>query len=183
MNNIEFKNEFLLHFDRVAAGAAPGLDDYEISVFLTDGMNKLIKTHYDRLANRKRKGFEHTEKRRKDLSNLIEASLDTNSTSLTVVSAYQSGIHQNGVFYDMPTDFWLAIEESLLTNVPRCDVDFDKVKTSTVDGVPVINGDVYGDLYTRIPVIPYAHDDYNMNIRNPFMKPISPSSDPDTETA
>jgi len=199
MTTTEFYNEFLVHYDRVTNNDAPGLNAYEISVLLTEAQRRIVKSNYQGKSNILKKGFEQTEKRRKDLSELIMASISTTGASLTSLSSNQSGAHQDAYFFDLPTNFWLAIEESLLTDVPRCDITQPTSSASTSFVVEeqtpeeaegpsersVISGlDIVGDFvttkntyYTRITVLPKTHDEYNSNIDNPFVKPGDPNED------
>jgi len=175
MTTTEFYNEFLVHYDRVANDSAPGLNAYEISVLLSEAQRRIVKSNYQGKSNKLRKGFEQTEKRRKDLSELIMASISLTGASLTSLSSNQYGAHQDAFFYDLPTNFWLAIEESLLTNVLRCDVT--QPERGSDPDLPII-GDVYGGMtYTRISALPKTHDEYNSNIDNPFVKPGDPNED------
>ena len=68
MTNQELKNEFLISYNAIASNSAPGIDDFELSVYLTRAQLEIVKNYYDPLSNRKQKGFEATEKRRRDLN-------------------------------------------------------------------------------------------------------------------
>lgn len=180
MTGAEFYNEFNTNYDRMSNDAAPGIEPYEISVFLTEAMYRLIKSYYQGKTNLLKKGFEQTEKRRKDLSELITSTVNTSNVSTTILSSDQSGAHRNSYFYDLPDDFWLTIEESVLSNVERCDI----TQPSTSIGEGIIIGDqVLSTIYTRIPVVPKTHDEYNSNIKNPYTKPGTPAEDPDDAVA
>lgn len=133
----------LLKFDSLFEYSAPAYDDRQISVILTDAQWRVFIDTYDPFGNRKRQGFEATEKRRRDLSELIK-----NGTGS--VSSNQVGVHPavtnyvaTGVFYDLPDDFLYFIEESASTSVTG--------------------------QYIRVK--PIKHDEYYANIRNPYKKP------------
>lgn len=139
----EFKNEFLIHYNAIATNSAPGLDDYEISVFLTKAQLEIVKNYYDPLSNRKQKGFENSEKRRVDLKELIRS----HSTSASFND--YSAMHAQSKFFSVPSDIFLTIHE--------------RVKVTSAD---CNNGKV-------INVRPITHDDFNTQIDNPFRKPDS----------
>lgn len=63
MNTTEFYNEFNLVYNNLASNQAPGLDKYEISVYLTKAQNMLIDSLY--------KDFEKSEEARKKLSSIV----------------------------------------------------------------------------------------------------------------
>lgn len=66
----EFRNEFDLLYNNIMSDMAPGLDDYERSVFLTQAQEELVSQLYSGSGNFN--GFEATEQVRRNLANLIE---------------------------------------------------------------------------------------------------------------
>ena len=42
----EFSNQFDLQFNNVASNQAPGLTEYEKSVFLTKAQNEIVKNYF-----------------------------------------------------------------------------------------------------------------------------------------
>jgi hypothetical protein len=141
MTSQEFKNEFLIHYNAIATSSAPGLDDYEISVFLTKAQLEIVKNYYDPLSNRKQKGFESSEKRRVDLKELIRSY--STSTSFNDSDA----MHSQSKFFSLPLDVFLIIHE--------------RVKVTSTD---CNNG-------KTLTVRPITHDNFNAQINNPFRRP------------
>jgi len=155
-NEMDF--EFLLNFDKVASSGAPGYTEAERSSFLSIAQERYIKTHYHSLGNKYKKGFEHTEKRRTDLKELIR------DYQVLTPSSDQDGINKNGTFYDLPEDYMWAIEEDIVTDVVECGES----------GIsrPLTGFDLNDYLYAvRIPVKPISHDEFIANKHNPFKKP------------
>jgi len=140
----EFKEAFLILYDKLTNLAAPGYTDDEISFLLTKAEEQLVKTAYNFKGNKYNDGFEETEKRRKDLSELTRnATLDSSA-----ISSDQDGVSLNGVFYNLPDDLLYTIrEEATISSSDAC-----------------INGN-------RISVKPVTHDEYTATINNPFKKP------------
>lgn len=143
MTTQELKNEFLIHYNAIASNSSPGLDDYEISVYLTKAQLELIKDYYDPLSNRKKTGFETTEKRRSDLKGLIK-SFRTNTSTTN-----ENGLHSTSKFFDLESDVFLIIHEQYQVVSSDCN-----------------NGEL-------LKVIPITHDEYNIQIDNPFKNPDS----------
>lgn len=141
MTTQELKNEFLIHYNAIASNSSPGLDDYEISVYLTKAQLELIKDYYDPLSNRKKTGFETTEKRRSDLKGLIK-SFRTN-----VSTTNQAGLSSTSRFFDLDSDVFLIIYEQY------------QVVSSDCNNGRLIN------------VVPITHDEYSTQIDNPFKNP------------
>ena len=142
MTVTEFSNEFDIHYNAIASQSAPGLDLYEKSVFLTKAQEEVIKNYYDPLSNRKQKGFEQSEKRRRDLEQLVIP-----FTSTTLVSS-ANGLSNNSKFFKIPDDTFLIVYES--------------GKVSSTD--PCLNN-------KEIKIIAKTHDEYNYQINNPFKRP------------
>lgn len=148
MTASEMKQEFLISYDKVTNFSAPGYTDYEISVFLTKAQERFLKQRYNWKTDRQRDGFEGSQKRRVDLSELVVSSIDSNGVNKTALSANQNGVHQNGYFFDLPSDcLYIVHEEAKLASSNTC-----------------INNSIES-------VTPVTHDEYSANIGNPFKKP------------
>ena len=142
MTNLEMSNEFDIHYNSIAGQSAPNIDDYEKSVFFTKAQLEIVKNYYDSLSNRKQKGFETTEKRRKDLKELIVNYKNSIPLSLS------NGIDINSKFFTIPNNTFLIIQESAkLSSNNNC-----------------INNNI-----ANIKAI--THDEYNIQRLNPFKKP------------
>jgi hypothetical protein len=141
MTNQEFRNEFDVSYNAIASMSSPGIDDYELSLYLTKAQLEIVKNYYDPLSNRKQKGFEATEKRRRDLNQLIKdyKTSDIISNSLNIDSEAK--------FYPIPDDLFLIVNE--------------KAK--------VISEDCYNNTFLNVK--PMSYDEYNIQIDNPFEKP------------
>lgn len=142
----DMKQEFLIGYDRITNLAAPGYTDNEISLFLNRGQESIIEVNY-RGLNRLRQGFEASEKRRQDLSELIRDAVDSSGTLTTAISANQFGNLPNGTFFDLPSDFLYAITERAETDI-------------VCDGVNKV-----------IDIKPITHDMFNINKDNPWKEP------------
>jgi len=134
-------DEWEVYFDKVTNNDSPGYEDTEISLLLTKAEERFFFQNYAG-HNKLQEGFEETEKRRKDLSELI------NNSEITTASTTQLGILPNGTFYDLPADFLYAIKE--------------EVTIASSDAC--VNGN-------RIKVKPITHDEYTVNLENPFKQP------------
>ena len=141
MTNQEFRNQFDISYNAIASMSAPGIDDYELSVYLTKAQLEIIKNYYDPLSNRKQKGFEATEKRRRDLNQLVK-DYKTNSTI-----SNSSNIDSQSKFYIVPNDLFLIVNEKAKINSQDC----------------------YNN--KTLVIKPVTYDEYNIQISNPFEKP------------
>jgi hypothetical protein len=148
----QMKDNFLVLYDKVTNFAAPGYEDNEISLFLTSAQDQLVKRYYNYKGNKYREGFEETEKRRKDLSELIRHS-DINCSNNTPGISPASA---NGILVDLPTD---VNGNNLVLYTLREEVAIQNATDSCyADG-------------TILEVKPVTHDEYTASIKNPFKKP------------
>ena len=141
MTTSEFKLEFDLLYDNISSSASPGLDNYEISVYLTTAQEELVKTNYSG-ANSINKGFENTEKRRRELNELVK----TNESTTIITSS--DNIVSGSVFFKIPDDvFYILNEQIKLTSTDTC-----------------LNN-------KYITIKPTTHDEILVDLKNPFRKP------------
>ena len=141
MTNQEFRQQFDISYNAIASMSSPGIDDFELSVYLTKAQLEIVKNYYEPLSNRKQKGFESTEKRRRDLNQLIK----DYKTSDTISNS--SNIDSEAIFYVVPNDLFLIVNE--------------KAKITSED---CYNGKI-------LSIKPISYDEYNIQIDNPFEKP------------
>lgn len=73
MTNSELSNEFDVLYNNITSNQAPGLDEYEKSVFLTKAQDEIIKAYFNPALNKTQEGFDGNERRHIDFSNIIEA--------------------------------------------------------------------------------------------------------------
>ena len=71
MSPSEFSEQFDVLYNNITSNKAPGLDEYEKSVFLTKGQEELIKNHFNPRSNNVQQGFDESNKRQSDFSTLI----------------------------------------------------------------------------------------------------------------
>lgn len=95
MTNQEFSNEFDVLYNNIMSNQAPGLDEYEKSVFLTKAQDEVIKNYFNPKGNKYQEGFDGNEKRQIDFSMItkstsystfLDATVDnrTNSKSVSI---------------------------------------------------------------------------------------------------
>lgn len=70
----EFSNEFDILYNSITSNQAPGLDEYEKSVFLTKAQDEIIKAYFNPKRNKTLEGFDGSERRQIDFSMLVRTS-------------------------------------------------------------------------------------------------------------
>ena len=73
MTTLEFSNEFDVLYNNIMSNAAPGLNEYEKSVFLTKAQEEIIYNYFNPKGNKYREGFDDSIKRQIDFSELIKS--------------------------------------------------------------------------------------------------------------
>lgn len=75
MTNLEFSNEFDVLYNNITSNQAPGLDEYEKSVFLTKAQDEIIKAYFNPRTNKTQEGFDGNEKRQIDFSMIMRSQI------------------------------------------------------------------------------------------------------------
>lgn len=120
MSTNEFKLEFDILYNNISSNAAPGLDLYEISVYLTKAQLELVKEYND-IANKYKQGFEASDKRRTDLKELIK---DYKSTT-AIVSNDRITNSLYSKFFQIPSDVFLIKYEKGTYTKNSCNIEID----------------------------------------------------------
>lgn len=104
-------SEFDLMWDNINSGAAPGVTEYEKSLFLTIAQEELIKIHAD--------NFDKAERSKRVLEKLVKTySVNTTSTDVTV-TLLDSTLSK---LYLIASDTWLILQESGICNGKRINI-------------------------------------------------------------
>lgn len=110
MTNTEFSNQFDVLFNNIMSNAAPGLNEYEKSVFLTKAQNEIVKNYFNPKGNKYQEGFDDSAKRQIDFSELIT------TKSITSVSSGNT-YDKRGKLYNLSSEkIMFIIQESVDTN-------------------------------------------------------------------
>lgn len=106
MTTQEFSTEFDILYNNISANtAAPGVNEYEKSVFLTQAQEALVLSIYNGQFNED--SFESTEEVSDYINTLVRQSKITDTIK-------GNGISENSVFYKLPTDLWFITYESVI---------------------------------------------------------------------
>ena len=142
MTNQEFSNEFDVLYNNIMSNQAPGLDEYEKSVFLTKAQDEIVKSYFDPRKNKPQEGFDGNEKRQIDFSMLIVTETVTEAESAPTPLFPL----QHTKLFTIPNRILMFINESLAV---------------TRDGVP-----------TYLTVIPLDYREYNRLMSKPYKRPL-----------
>lgn len=112
MDNNEFNSRFDIYYNNIASNAAPPVDPYEKSVFLTDAQRDIVLSIYN---GREIPGlsFESTEEARRYLSSLIKD--------------FSQQVGSSEGLIKLPQDLWFITKETAIINT-----DCDEVEAMVV---------------------------------------------------
>lgn len=116
----EFRNEFDILYNNIASNAAPPIDDYEKSVFLTLAQEELVKQLYNG-NNEFGLSFESTEESREYLSELVKEFLFTNKSNTNICE------------FKKEFDFMYILREVCTLKNTKCNIGEVDVVPSTLD--------------------------------------------------
>jgi len=67
----EFSDQFDVLYNNITSNQAPGLNEYEKSIFLTKAQEEVLKNYFNPKSNARQEGFDDTRKRQADFSTLM----------------------------------------------------------------------------------------------------------------
>ena len=108
MNNTEFSNQFDVLYNNITSNQAPGLNEYEKSVFLTKAQDEVLKDYFSPRSNPKQEGYDDSIKRQADFSGLMRENTGT------LVASPSSQFDPRSLVYKVPTDVYLIINEQVI---------------------------------------------------------------------
>lgn len=151
MTTSEFSNQFDVLYNNISSNQAPGLDEYEKSVFLTKAQEELVKAYFNPKENKVQEGFDGSQRRQYDFSSLISTVVLENLSNKAYIidSLLNTNIKDSIISIDnrsgrfaAPSDYFLSINE-LIT-------DYDNV---------------------RFVVIPITYSEYAKYMSKPYAYP------------
>lgn len=142
MTTQEFSNEFDVLYNNIMSNQAPGLDEYEKSVFLTKAQLEILKNYFNPKGNKYGQGFDENAKRQIDFSTLITVA---RPSLYTPTDGYVK-FDDRSQLYKMPSDILLVLNETGINTV-------DKVKR-------------------LISIVPMNYEEYARLMSKPWKQPL-----------
>lgn len=112
MTTQEFSNEFDVLYNNIMSNQAPGLDEYEKSVFLTKAQSEIIKNYFNPKGNKYQEGFDESEKRQIDFSTLVKAVKPTEYSGDSYIK-----FDDRSQLFQMPSDILFVLNETAINIV------------------------------------------------------------------
>lgn len=102
----EFSTEFDVLYNNVTSNQAPGLNEYEKSVFLTKAQSQLVNEYFNSRTDGFGGGFDGSQKRQYDFSSLIQVATLDEYTDPSYVK-----LDKRSKVFLFPSDYFLAVNE------------------------------------------------------------------------
>lgn len=114
----EWSKAFDLLWNNIASGKAPGLEEYEKSVILTEAMNALVKDYLFSNSNPLKEGIDDSSRRQSDFSRLIV----TESLNRIPASDHSEMFHSDRreLHFMYPSDILVILNEKVSVSNKCC---------------------------------------------------------------
>lgn len=147
MTNPEFSNEFDVLYNNVMSNAAPSLDEYEKSVFLTKAQDELVKNYFNPKGNKYNEGFDGNEKRQIDFSMIMRS---------TSVNSFTEGMFDDrGRTVAIPDDCLIVLNEyAIVTRLGPAENSDSTTQT------------------LKLIVVPLEYKEYSRLMSKPYKRPL-----------
>ena len=142
MTSSEFSNEFDVLYNNIMSNRAPGLDEYEKSVFLTKAQDEILKAYFDPSLNKSQNGFDGSERRQIDFSILVNVDKPTVTAGAGNIDTRPAGVAK---------------------------VDLPKALMILNEVVKVTRGTIIG---MDLQVVPIAYTEYSRLMSKPYKRPL-----------
>lgn len=110
MTTTEFSNEFDVLYNNIASNAAPGINEYEKSIFLTRAQSEIVRSYFEP-NNKVRTGFDGSEKRQYDFSILMRTASLFNINTVNERITPDEKIDKRSQVFIFPEDYFLSVNE------------------------------------------------------------------------
>lgn len=148
MTNQEFSNEFDVLYNNIMSNQAPGLDEYEKSVFLTKAQDEIIKNYFNPKGNKYQEGFDGNEKRQIDFSMIMRSN--------TISSGFTDGVFDSrGKVVAIGPDVMMILNEYATVTRAKSVGDVN----STPETV-------------RLTIVPINYTEYSRLMSKPYKRPL-----------
>ena len=148
MTNQEFSNEFDVLYNNIMSNQAPGLDEYEKSVFLTKAQDEIVKNYFNPKGNKYQEGFDGNEKRQIDFSMIMRSN--------KISSGFTDGVFDSrGKVITIDSDVMMILNE--YATVTRAKSVGDTNSTSET---------------VRLTIVPINYTEYSRLMSKPYKRPL-----------
>ena len=146
MNTQEFSSEFDILYNNIKSNAAPSINEYEKSVFLTDAQTELLKNYFTPKGNKYGEGIDDSIKRQLDFSSLTQLADTTGDAGEIIVPFTKVSLDRRAKSYLIPSNVLIVLNETAIVNI--------------------------GATHKDVNVIPLSYDEYTRLMSKPYKEPL-----------
>lgn len=147
MTNQEFSNEFDVLYNNIMSNAAPGLDEYEKSVFLTKAQDEIVKNYFNPKGNKYQEGFDGNQKRQIDFSMIMRSAKKTEFT--------EGVFDTRGKIVSIDSDIMMILNEYVTVTRAKSATDSNSIQESI-----------------RLTIVPINYNEYSRLMSKPYKRPL-----------
>lgn len=112
MTATELSNEFNILWDNIESGSAPGVDEYEKSIFFTIAQEELILKYAEQ--------FDSSERARRILDGVVKSLSKTQDATTEGITVNVEPLDSTySKFYSIPDDLWMILHEHAIVATKR----------------------------------------------------------------
>lgn len=111
MTNAEFSNEFDVLYNSITSNQAPGLDEYEKSVFLTKAQSQLVNEYFNQKVDGVGGGFDGSQRRQYDFSSLIRVEKLYNLNTFVERISNNEKVDRRSRVFLFPQNYFFSVNE------------------------------------------------------------------------
>ena len=150
---VEMSTEFDILWNNIMSNAAPGLNEYEKSVFLTKAQDEIIKNYFNPNGNKYKEGFDGNQKRQVDFSMLLRIAKPTITSNASESALFDT----RSKIVNFPEEVMFVVNEMVMaTN--------DTVSTSASESASKPK-------YVALTVVPISFSEYTRLMAKPYKYP------------
>lgn len=154
--NNEFSNEFNVLYNNITSNQAPGLDEYEKSVFLTKAQDEIVKAYFNPKTNKVQEGFDGNERRQIDFSMIMRSKVYEPKTIIEKNNTGESGGEVAGNNTELVQPLALEVAETPAIIVESIDKYIDLSTMDVVSRVVNSNGE------TEVTLTPFKDSFFDL---------------------
>ena len=151
MTTQEFSDQFDVLYNNIMSNQAPGLDEYEKSVFLTKAQYEIVKNYFNPKSNKNQEGFDDSPKRQVDFSKLMAV-----KTPAKFTTANYPKFDDRSKLFTMPTDILFVLNETAINFIP-----------TAPGGDTAVTG-----TERLINIVPISFEEYARITSKPYKQPL-----------
>ena len=153
MTTQEFSDQFDVLYNNIMSNQAPGLDEYEKSVFLTKAQYEIVKNYFNPKSNKNQEGFDDSPKRQVDFSKLMGV-----KTPVAFATPNYPKFDDRSQLFTMPTDILFVLNETAVNFIPVLPLTETPVAQAGTERL--------------INIIPISFEEYARIISKPYKQPL-----------